>query len=541
LLKTIIFTCVSRAYFESLPGCYIFRSALIEGMKNDDVFELIKALTTNEKRYFKIFARQHGEESIPKYIELFDAMDSLEHFNLDKLGEVLTDKRIMKYINQEKKYLKDKILDSLRAFRGDKSVDVLIFRLLEDQLILYEKGLYSQCHRQLTKAKKLAETFDRCSQLVDILAIEQKLLIELEPQELEETIERIDQEQRLAITKLQNLVAFQNIWRTLLVHYRKDGYRDTKHSFALLEDPQVILLLSHIENAKSFSAKHLYYLSTSLVQRLKGSHEDASRTYLELIKLWDERPDRIEEEAMQYILVLSNYLNLQHKVSKYSDFPRVIAAIRDVPTSNFGEEAEVFQNIAQLELLYFLNNQIFLDQIPDYYQMEIEVLNGLNKYGDKINAARKLSICHNMMLVKFFSEDWPGANRWRARIENDENAKKIRREIYDFAKIMQLIIEFELKEYDWILDLYRNHSRSLERQNRMNNFFARLLKGIQTLAVTKDVSIQRKVMQNMKNEVSAELLNKGQANILGGKEVLIWLNFKIEGSKPLRDFMPRES
>src|SRR5688572_27032810 len=118
-------------------------------MKKDEVFELVKALTPNEKRYFKIFAKQYGEDTTPKYVDLFEAMDRLETFDLEKLGELIVDKRILKFLNQEKKYLKEKLLDALRIFKGAKSVDSLLHRLLEDQAILYEKGLFSQSQRQL--------------------------------------------------------------------------------------------------------------------------------------------------------------------------------------------------------------------------------------------------------------------------------------------------------------------------------------------------------------------------------------------------------
>ena len=50
-------------------------------MKKDTIFELIKSMTQNEKRYFKRYSTLHSENKDNIYVSLFEKMDSMKKFN----------------------------------------------------------------------------------------------------------------------------------------------------------------------------------------------------------------------------------------------------------------------------------------------------------------------------------------------------------------------------------------------------------------------------------------------------------------------------
>jgi hypothetical protein len=325
-----------------------------------------------------------------------------------------------------------------------------------------------------------------------------------------------------------------------LAQFRKEGQGEKRGIPAILFEPSTVDLLGDSENARSFSAKHLFYSCNSMAALITSEHKKASEFYKALILLWKARPDWIEEEPQQYMLVLSNFLNTQHKIGSYSKFPGVLTEVREIKIENFAGEAEAFQNIMQLELLHFLNEGICVDSGRSLFQMEADLERGLVKYSKKINASRRLSIYHNMMLAKFFLEDWKGANHWRTKIENDEDAKKVRREIFGFAKIMQLMIQYEFGDYDWIQNLYRNHSRSLEREDRLSDFYEVLLNGIHRLAISQQSPMKRSILVQMQHDISAIFEIQGESNIFGAEEAQKWVCFKLDPQRRLKDFINLE-
>jgi hypothetical protein len=48
---------------------------------SDQLFRLIKSLTTAEKRYFKIFASRHSIGGKNEYVNLFDAIDKQSKYD----------------------------------------------------------------------------------------------------------------------------------------------------------------------------------------------------------------------------------------------------------------------------------------------------------------------------------------------------------------------------------------------------------------------------------------------------------------------------
>lgn len=503
----------------------------------DELFELIAALSPSEKRYFKRFAKQHSEDAKPKYIVLFDAYDSLEGFDPDLLKSRIGDTRILKFLNQEKKYLKDKLLDCLRVYRGTRTIDGKLYRLLEEREILNDLGLYKQGVKKLETAKKVALQFDMFSILIQILSLERKTIISnrLGASRNTQIMERnrIDQELGDAVRSQEILARYHQAYLTILGIYRKGNNlkpanKPDKKTLTELRKSELFKDRTH---ATSFFVTHLFLLSMSTILQLEGQYSKADELYKELIRMWDERPDRIKMQNRQFKLVLSNYLNLQHTLSKYEEFPGYIERIRSFSTRNFDEKAENFQNLAQLELLYYMNHGIFdlAQETTSKLQSMLEWIEaGIKSYFNKINAARLLILYYNLMMVNFLTGDIKKANHWFLKIDQSEYSKKVRREAFDFCKVIQLILLYDLEEYALIPAFFRNNKRYLEREDRLNDFYLTALHLVNKLAGCAGKKEARKILLHSLNHLQKDAKATGFENIAGGKEIILWIHHKLE-------------
>src|SRR6187402_468718 len=128
---------------------------------SDQLFRLIKSLTTAEKRYFKIFASRHTIGEKNEYVNLFDAIDKQENYNETKLLKLFGNNTFTHSPAIAKSRLFDIILKSLHAYHGDSSVDVELQRLMHSTEILFKKSLYDECRKILHRAKKMAQKFEK--------------------------------------------------------------------------------------------------------------------------------------------------------------------------------------------------------------------------------------------------------------------------------------------------------------------------------------------------------------------------------------------
>ena len=121
---------------------------------SDDLFQLIKALTKQEKRYFKLHASRHviGKEN--KYVKLFDAIDQQKEYNEERIKKKFNHAPITRQLHVAKNYLYHLLLDSLRSYHESKSEDKF-FTLLRNAQLLFNKGLYCKADSSKTFVKVL--------------------------------------------------------------------------------------------------------------------------------------------------------------------------------------------------------------------------------------------------------------------------------------------------------------------------------------------------------------------------------------------------
>ena len=109
--------------------------------KEDQLFLLIKSLSKSQKRYIKV---NSPKDSQTNYIQLFDAMDKMKFYNESKLLSKFKGTNLVNHLPSEKNYLYETILKSMRLYISEGSARVQIHALIQDIILLYEKGLSTE-------------------------------------------------------------------------------------------------------------------------------------------------------------------------------------------------------------------------------------------------------------------------------------------------------------------------------------------------------------------------------------------------------------
>jgi len=145
--------------------------------RSDDIFQLIKSLTRNEKRHFRLGRKQEGEAI---YMRLFDVIDDMDDdgYDEDIIHEKFAGAQFLNQLHSTKNHLYHLILKSLRNFHEEKFVESQLFNLLSEAAILQERGLYKLSEKQLKKALKIATEYDRQLVILEVLRRQLSNLIE---------------------------------------------------------------------------------------------------------------------------------------------------------------------------------------------------------------------------------------------------------------------------------------------------------------------------------------------------------------------------
>src|SRR6218665_1530564 len=250
-------------------------------MSQDPAFDLVKSLTPNEKRFFRL---QAGEDK--NYLYVFDALDSMKEYDGDVLKKKLKNKKIN--VSYEKNYLGKQILKVLRNISSLDSPFLQTNSLMADVEILYSKRMLVAALQKTAEAKQIALKFDYFGLYIELLSIEKRIQILSPEPDIEKFFARLEKEQADVLAMLNNLYEYVSInSRIHAITVARGGLmrkEDVEAFESLLKGPA----MSDIKNALSPSAKMLFYSIKMGYSFFSGDPETALVYNNECIKAFEE-------------------------------------------------------------------------------------------------------------------------------------------------------------------------------------------------------------------------------------------------------------
>ncbi len=140
--------------------------------KPDFVIDLVRSLSKPEKRYFKIFASRYKQDGEKKYLQLFRAFEKMRTNDPAELAGKLKEYEYCGTLAGDKHYLSEMLVDSLRHFHAESTVQA---RLANEMLavdLLRRKGLFAHALRRLLRLKKEAVRCELAELVVQAIGME---------------------------------------------------------------------------------------------------------------------------------------------------------------------------------------------------------------------------------------------------------------------------------------------------------------------------------------------------------------------------------
>lgn len=134
---------------------------------SDYIFQLIKAMTPAEKRYF----RRHYAPEEGQLIHLFEVVNHLETYDEEHLKSRL-EPNVAKHLKVHKQQLHELLLKSLTSYHSKRGPLSKIRMWLEEADILAEKQLFQQAFDRLAKARSLCLEYEEYTYLLEVSARE---------------------------------------------------------------------------------------------------------------------------------------------------------------------------------------------------------------------------------------------------------------------------------------------------------------------------------------------------------------------------------
>jgi stress-induced morphogen len=491
----------------------------------DSLHELIHSLSKSEKRYYKIYASRHmaGEDST--MITLFDYISRQSAYDEETLFIHFKGKAFLNQFSTVKKRLYDQILQSLHAFHANNSMENQVNRMLHQANLLYEKSLYDQCFRHLRSAEKLAVKHDLFPARLAINKLKNRIIETRGYRTDEESIEQLKlstekslSQERLILdlwhikSKLFQLLQLSGTAQSSQDHARIDQLmasipaEELRTAFASTESTY---LYYHIHAAYHF-AKHqlkesLYYTEQTI------EHLSASDTYI------NERPNTL-------ISALTNACYLAENIGEYDKslhFLNTLKQFAKIQETNASEDLQIklFSSRYSIEL----NLLILKGHFQEAQQLSAGVLTGLDHFREKITSTRKAFLLLQLAVTAIGCEQPAKALQHINTILNDPQLDD-NESIMGGAHLLNLVVHFELKNFDHLQYVAKNTQRLLKSTRRLHAFEQAFIQ--QIVKLTKAHALD---FEELFSELFAQLSKDTTSKNLQAKhnfDYLTWIGSK---------------
>jgi DnaJ-domain-containing protein 1 len=498
---------------------------------SDFLFRLIKALSKGDRRNLKLFGRlQDGDK---KYLQLFDAIDAQEEYDEAALLEQFKEERFAKQFSVAKNYLYNYILRTLHVFHHDAHADLSV--LLHQIEILMGKNLYDQAQKLVRKAKHMATAQERFQELLYLLDHERKILHYMErSKEYEVFIGEIEQAEKQVLAQFQNYMEHQHIYDEVYVLTKKGqtikGSAELQKLDALLKrpivhDPSMALSVrARIKQVATLTAINFHMLDI----------EQALAHNAELIELYRNNEYIRLENNIRYINAVTDYGVYCHMLGRKSEASKTLDSLKTIETYSSEEEIRIFETYYSFKIGLSIDLgdvAAGLEAIQSYEQESKEL-------AGKIRKSVELGIhyfCAYFYLVAGMHES---ALQWINRLLNEPRTE-IRLDLQCAARMLNVLIHYELGNYDLLEYMMKSTVRFLTNRNRFTEMDRLALRHFRALINLEPGESTATAYQAFMDDLLGLLASDFGKQSMVVLNLEAWLQSKLDG-RPMTETIQAE-
>lgn len=491
----------------------------------EKLHQLVKSLSGMEKRYFRLAVSVHKESEKKNYMRLFDAIAAQDIYDEAALLKKFKGEKIAARFDMSKNYLYRLLLNTLQNYHRNSSVEQQLINMLSRAGILYNKMLYKSCLEILQKARVLAKQYEYYELLLKII----QMIIRVAMEEKKDVpfVDQFQQEYNHALECIQKITQYRKLYHRLYTFFSKKGndlraQGIRKQYTQFLQHP----LLSGKPGPTGYEERIYYYLTYGLCYFCLRDVEKSYKYTQECLKLIKSRPERITEDADAYITVLNSVIFYGSVLCKIGEAEQAFTQLREVLLPLPSKQHKIFVAYDNMMALY-LTAGLFREGLT-YADMAREQL---RYFEHRLFASNKVSLYHDMFYIYFGCRKYEDSLEWLNKLLN-ETTLGVREDIQVTARLTNLILHYELGNFDLLPYLLRRTYSFLLKRKRLHKLEKLLLQFIGKLLhinprVKKEIT---GLFSEIKSALEKLMRDPDEAMVLIEYfDYVSWLESKITG------------
>jgi hypothetical protein len=276
------------------------------------------------------------------------------------------------------------------------------------------------------------------------------------------------------------------------------------------------------ETATSHTARVLYYRTLSLYYYTSLEHQKFYETGVKLIALQESQPHYLRENLSDYIAALSNHFIACGLLKKYEDARLCLIKIRDLQPITEDDRRKIHRQ--------YFGSFFILSCFMGEFEAARHEVERCQREAARFDPHQyeTASFYFQYVLISLGCDDHAAAlqylNQWLAQPRSVS-----REDLQSLARILSLIIHYELGNFLVVDSQLRAAVRFLKRKNRLHELERRFMHGMSELIKMPDHRSRRDIFGRMKAELDAKAEEPETKAILQTFDLGAWLEARWRG------------
>lgn len=495
--------------------------------QSNQVFSLVKSLTIAEKRNFKSYAKRIQDNSDLLFLRLFDILEKQKTFNEKVVLQSLEGISKAQFSNL-KRHLYSQIISSLRIIHKEKRANFKVREYLDFAYILYGKGLYLQALKILKKARILAKKHHLSYMQLTIIEFEKKIETRHITRSGSKKARSLIEESQIIQEETNHLVRLSNLRIKMHAKYLQNGHvknkleaKEVKSYYQEQLQPINLKTLGLIER--------IYYVQSRVwYNYILLDFRACMRYAKEWVALIDSNPTMLDRDIDLYLrgihYVLTTAVHTKDS-SIHSIYLQKIESIRKESYGTFNTNSQI------ISFLYVHTGRLDNIMLSGNFHLCVEVipktLSRIRKYQFKLDDHKILLLYFKFAWIYLGDNNPSKAIQYLNKIINNE-LNKLREDLQDYARILQLICHYELNNFDilqYLLDIYSSY---FNRKKSLNVFLKTAINMFNTLKSSGESDHSTIFKTHIKLFAQIEK-SQYEKRALVYLDILSWLDSKTKG------------
>jgi hypothetical protein len=490
--------------------------------KLSSLVSLVYSLTKAEKK--KISSAFALDKNNADYVLLYRIIEEKTTDNLQQIKDTFAVKRPAAAFNTAVNYLFENLLSILSQLRTGQDSFYILFSMLMNAKVLYEKSIYHECFQLLTRIQNEAVKFENFSILLIAQKMELDYLLCLDFHEISEK-ELLNKQFKLneTLKKIRKIHEHASLYE-LLKHriLNKGPVRSNKQKISmndLVVSEMSIVSSSGFDNFE-IQKNHKLFQSNYLIN--VGDYKSALNSYYELNDIFEQNMHLLSNPPMYYLNTIEGVLESLRNIRNYEAMGYFIDRLNKLETTSIHFKTQIESVIFLYKLLPLLDTGKFTEASELIDAHKESLLDKINF----VNAEKHIQLLLYSAIVYIGKEEHGKARKIISRISQSER-KVFSLPLFRTIRLVNLMVLYEQKEFDYMDFEIRSVKREIQNNEKSYQLEQIILK---FLSKTSEEHTEHKrllLWQKLKPQIEEIQNNRYEMQLLRIFNFIAWIESKV--------------